>query len=83
MVLFLGGKSTGKSSMVNYLLGIDETPWEIKVGKRQKHLHSFFCHSFFVNLNCSISSFATPFSPQEPLQVASSPFSRTETTTPD
>ena len=32
MVLFLGGKSTGKSSLVNYLLGIDETPWEIKVG---------------------------------------------------
>ena len=33
MILFLGGKSTGKSSLVNYLLGIDDTPWQVKVGK--------------------------------------------------
>ncbi|KAH9414090.1 hypothetical protein DERP_012569 [Dermatophagoides pteronyssinus] len=32
MILFLGGKSTGKSSIVNYLLGIDGTPWQIPTG---------------------------------------------------
>jgi nicotinamide riboside kinase len=31
-VLFLGGKSTGKTSLVNYLLGIDSTPWQLKTG---------------------------------------------------
>ncbi|XP_075591436.1 sarcalumenin isoform X1 [Dermatophagoides farinae] len=32
MILFLGGKSTGKSSLVNYLLGIDGTSWQIPTG---------------------------------------------------
>lgn len=39
MILFLGGKSTGKSSLVNYLLGIDDTPWEIKIGKISESIY--------------------------------------------
>ncbi|XP_075422465.1 sarcalumenin isoform X2 [Ascaphus truei] len=32
MVLFLGPWSVGKSSMVNYLLGLDETPYQLYTG---------------------------------------------------
>ena len=29
MVTFLGGKSTGKTSLVNYLLGLDGARWQL------------------------------------------------------
>ena len=32
MVLFLGGKSTGKTSLINYLLGIDDTSMQLTTG---------------------------------------------------
>jgi hypothetical protein len=38
-VLFLGGKSTGKTSLVNYLLGIDSTPWQLKTGLTSTYPH--------------------------------------------
>lgn len=41
MVLFLGGKSTGKTSLVNYLLGIDSTPWQLKTGIKSQSKVSF------------------------------------------
>lgn len=36
LVILLGGKSTGKTSLVNYLLGIQGTPWQLKSGERLK-----------------------------------------------
>lgn len=32
MVLFLGPWSVGKSSMINYLLGLDDTPYQLYTG---------------------------------------------------
>jgi len=39
MVLFLGAKSSGKTSLVNYLLGIESTPWQLQTGQ-------WFCFIF-------------------------------------
>lgn len=46
MVLFLGPWSVGKSSMINYLLGLDNTPYQLYTGttltalpKGGRHLH--------------------------------------------
>lgn len=32
MVLFLGPWSVGKSTMINYLLGLDDTPYQLYTG---------------------------------------------------
>lgn len=39
MVLFLGPWSVGKSSMINYLLGLLDTPYQLYTGK---HLENPF-----------------------------------------
>ncbi|UXI21754.1 hypothetical protein NH340_JMT07697 [Sarcoptes scabiei] len=44
MILFLGGKSTGKSSLINYLLGIDGTPWKISTGASSKSKFSILTY---------------------------------------
>ncbi|RWS25603.1 sarcalumenin-like protein [Leptotrombidium deliense] len=32
LVLFLGAKGSGKTSLVNYILGLQSTPWQLKTG---------------------------------------------------
>jgi GTPase SAR1 family protein len=32
MIMFLGAKSSGKTSLANYLLGLQSTPWQLKTG---------------------------------------------------
>jgi len=39
-VLFLGAKSSGKTSLVNYLLGIDSTPMQLNTGMTFIEHHS-------------------------------------------
>lgn len=50
MVLFLGPWSVGKSSMINYLLGLDNTPYQLYTGTTLTalpggcpHLHFHIC----------------------------------------
>lgn len=50
MVLFLGPWSVGKSSMINYLLGLDNTPYQLYTGttltalpRGCRHLHFHIC----------------------------------------
>lgn len=49
MVLFLGPWSVGKSSMINYLLGLQDSPYQLYTGAvKVLHLQGFFV---FVILN--------------------------------
>ncbi len=65
MVLFLGPWSVGKSSMVNYLLGLQDTPYQLYTGKLPSVLHVkwFSVLKYCFIINCHYLLFIQVLSP--------------------
>lgn len=42
LVVFLGAKSSGKSTLINYLLGLQNTEWALPTGKYKSFLSFAF-----------------------------------------
>lgn len=66
MVLLLGPKGSGKTSIVNYLLGLQNTPWQLNTGKYLTYKlfiidnrlnHNFHHHNILSGLSTSYPHF--------------------------
>lgn len=71
MVLFLGAKSSGKTSLVNYLLGLESTPWQLRTGE-----------SYVLRLTCLPDDFIV-FSQESRMPHNTSRSSKAVTTSPN